>query len=216
MPFASPKRAFSAVCSFLIILTGCQQSAKQPILNGVDSPVPPVVHAPMVTRSALIEALNGLQRIAGSNDSLQVARLYSFPIPDSVLRLSMDSVFDVEMEKNGNAVTQFMFYAYYSQLKWQLGMENLQSVLKHLDVNKLQHTDSLGLETMNKRKPCYEGMQIKIEKDSIVHIFFYINTNSDYSGKPGEGDTECGEGATFWTFVFNGRRLRLIRQQEAG
>jgi hypothetical protein len=216
MPFATPKRAFSALCSILFILTGCQQSARQPILNGVDSPTKPAVHAPLVTRSALIEALNELQQIVASNDSLQVARLYSFPIPDSVLRLSMDSVFDVEMVKNGNAVTQFMFYAYYPQLKWQLGMDNLQTVLKHLDVNKLQEIDSLGFEGKNNKKPCYEAMEIKIEKDSLVHIHYSINTNSDYTGKPGKGGIECGEGTTFWTFVFDGRRLRLIRQQEAG
>jgi hypothetical protein len=59
-------------------------------------------------------------------------------------------------------------------------------------------------------------MEIKIERDSLVHILYYINTNSDYQARPGQGDVECGEGTTFWTFVFDGRRLRLIRQQEAG
>jgi len=58
-------------------------------------------------------------------------------------------------------------------------------------------------------------------EDSVVNIMYGVNSNKDYvptkkEAADDEFDSSMCEHQTYWTFIFDGRRLRVRRQGTAG
>jgi hypothetical protein len=208
--FYCSRFAFAQIFIFLMSLIACQEAKHPAATSVVDSAARPGTDP----RSRLILALNELRREAASKDSQQVAKMFRFPVADSMMPISGDSVFEAEKARNNGKVSEALFLSGYRQFIQKLEFEALGEVYQNLDINKLKLTDSLALDEKKSKKACLRGYLIQIRKDSVVEIQTYQNTNEGYSGV-GREDAQCEEYLLTWYFVFDGRRLYMIVHDEA-
>jgi hypothetical protein len=167
-------------------------------------------------RTALIKELKKLHSTVVSGDKHRIAGLFSFPLPDSVANFFMDdSVYRQEVEKHTEGLPESVFLNYFDKIAaLNMDLEEFNKVFTYLDVNKLQHTDSLRYNAIVKTEPCYRYYSLQIENDSLVDVVYGINSNSDYVRKKEDEDESDGacEHTTFWYFAFDGKKLRLTKQ----
>jgi hypothetical protein len=178
-----------------------------------DSPVP---KTPPANRSALVKALKELHRLIVSGDKQEIGRIFSFPVPDSMFSIfTGDTAYEREIKANDGTLTAAIFDHYFEKISRGLDFSEFNKVFAYLDVDRLLKKDSISYDAIVKTKPCYKQYRIELEDDSTVYISYGINTNSDYRGKEDVPDGAC-EYDTYWTFVFDGQKLRLVRQSAAG
>ncbi len=197
-----------ALLLYVTFLTGCQHGTHSPAVVAADSSARPVID----NRSRLILALKEVRAEAVSKDSSVVARMFRFPLPDSTIRISGDSVF--EKAKKGGNVSRELFLSGYGEFVQELQFSELGEVFRNLDISKLKMADSLGFVDSLKNKICIRGYTLLIRGDSLVEIQAYQNTNEGYSGY-GREDALCEEYMLGWEFVFDGKRLYMIDHSEA-
>jgi hypothetical protein len=184
--------------------------------TSVADPIPPV--RSKANRGALIEALRDLKRRASSSDSNMIVDIYSFPIPDSAINLDLDSAFEVVKTKNGGVVTKAMFLSYYDQLQGELGLDEMVRLFKVIDVGGLRTRDSIGYEENPKKDISYELGRLEVSGDTLVDLMYGTSWNSDHKGTEKEeeaADAGAYDHNTYWTFAFDGRKLRLIKMRNA-
>jgi hypothetical protein len=170
------------------------------------------VPGPVDKRSGLIAALKDLRREAASKDSNVIAGMFRFPIPDSSIRISGDSVF--EKAKVGGDISRALFLSGYGEFVQELQYPELLEAFRNLDVNKLKTTDSVVYDEKGAKKHCLTGYSIRVMADSLVEVQAWQGTNEGYSGV-GREDAECEEFLLTWRFVFDGKRLYMIDHSEA-
>jgi hypothetical protein len=185
----------------LIFFMGCREATRS---AGPDPEVD--------KRGGLIAALKELRSEAESKDSSVVARMFRFPVPDSAIRISGDSVF--ESAKAGGNISRALFLSGYGEFVQELQYPELLDVYRNLDVNKLKLADSIVLDEKGGKKHCLRGFSIRIQSDSLVEVQAWQGTNEGYSGA-GREDAECEEFLLTWVFVFDGKRLYMIDHSEA-
>jgi hypothetical protein len=217
MAFFAPKCNIPLLFALLLVSTSCNQGLHQPAGSASKGNSATSAAGP-VTRRALIDALRDLARRAASKDSLTIAGIYSFPMPDSVLSLSMDSASEADKEKNGGLVSQSLFLSKYHHLKYQLRLDGLVSLFHDIDVAGLQKSDTLTYEENPKKRASYELGDVRVTGDTLVYLTFGTNTNSGYRGTKEEeeaADAGAYDHNDFWVFRFDGRGLKLVKQSGA-
>jgi hypothetical protein len=178
-------------------------------------------------RPSLIRALKALGRVLGTGDKQQIAGLFRFPITDSVAHFYLDdTAFKVEEEKNGG-VTAGMFDHYYDGIRKSVDFAEFAAVFKELDVNKLMRTKGLEIEDADSTEECLRRYRIEIESDMLVRIIYGVSAvNPNYkpkgvkdtaAAKVQDDDNQEGacEHAIFWVYRWDGKELRMVRQDAA-
>lgn len=85
-----------------------------------------------------------------------------------------------------------------------------------MDITQLLHKDKLHHDAFVNTEPCYKNYSIEIDEDSVINISYGSNRNDMYKGNLNAEEMYKCEFQTFWTFVFDGTRLRFVRQNAAG
>jgi hypothetical protein len=201
----------SALILFLLsVLPACKEGKNPQETPPADS----TARVATDSRGQLILALEEVRRLVATKDSQQIASMFRFPIPDSVLSLSGDSVFEVGKARDGGNVSQALFLSGYGKFAQELQFGLFEDALRDVDFGKLRSTDSLGSADTSKNKACISGYAIQIRKDSVVAVEVYENRNTGYTGH-GNEDPECEEYLLSWEFVFDGKRLYMTFHSEA-
>lgn len=175
-------------------------------------------------RPTLIAALKAMGRALGSGDKRQVAEIFSFPIPDSVGHFSVDdTTFRAERDRD-SGVTKELFSRYFEAIDKGVDFGEFGAVFRELDVNKLMKTNGLEIRADTVTEPCTRKYRIEVEGNFVVRISYGVSSvNAGYtpalSRDSAEHSDDYGEGAcehvTFWNFVWDGQKLRLVRQDAA-
>ena len=167
------------------------------------------------SRTDLILALKDMESRMDSRDSGQIAPLFQFPIPDSVMPLYIeDSAYKV-----WRLTHKFMPRAAFDTLlpkildDWDL--ESFKDFFRHIDYDKLTIHNSLKRTVAEPDDACQSHFEIKVEGDSLVHIFYGISDNPDWiPSSPDKQRTpnECKESVS-WTLSWNGKKLLVVHQR---
>lgn len=175
-------------------------------------------------RPTLIAALKAMGRALRSGDRRQVEGIFSFPIPDSVAHFYLDdTTFRGERDRD-SGVTEELFARYYEGIGKAVDLGEFGEVFRELNMDKLAKTNGLEIRADTVTEPCTRKYRVEVEDDSLVRISYGVSSvNGDYqpASKKDSVDhsDDYGEGAcehlTFWNFVWDGRRLRLLRQDAA-
>ncbi len=209
-PYLLCKRLTVLLLILFFIFSACK-GKRSPV---ADAAKPVSVVPPKPTRAGLIAALRDLNRRAASKDSMVVADIYDFPMPDSVMDLFLDSAFDAIKTKNGGVVTKSMFLSNYDRLHAQLGLEDMVRLFKDIDVAGLQKTDTIQYEENPKKDISYELGSLEASGDTLVFLMYGTNYNDKHEGTKEEqenADMGAYDHNTFWTFAYDGRKLKLIK-----
>ena len=174
-------------------------------------------------REALIRALIEMRGRLASHDKNQIARIFVFPEPDSVINhYSFDSTVGADWSKD-SAFTERLYNSRFDSISKELDIPGFAETMTKLDLTKLLHNDHIFDSLEIKTDPCDREFMIDIEHDSLVSITHGSNVNVNYEPKKGEAaapdDTEGGDPCLYrihWDFVWDGRKLRLVRQSAAG
>ncbi|HEX9511189.1 MAG TPA: hypothetical protein VF939_11955 [Puia sp.] len=87
-----------------LFLLACDRPTHHSSLK--DSSIQSAVSIPALGRTALIRQLQALHTRIASNDKNEISKLFTFPIPDSLISLySADSAFNAEWRKDGYYAT---------------------------------------------------------------------------------------------------------------
>ena len=176
-------------------------------------------------RPTLIAALKELGRKLRSGDKHQISSIFTFPISDTVAHFYVrDTSFDQEKLKNDTTVTAGMFYRYYAGIDQTVSFDEFAEVFRQLNMDKLMKTNGLEIRTDTITDPCTRKYRVEVEDDSTVRISYGVSAvNGDYrpadkkDAKEHADDYEEGacEHITFWVYAWNGKQLRLVRQDAA-
>jgi hypothetical protein len=206
---------FSRVALFSFCLTtffACT-NATHPPAAGV-----PADTARKPTRQALIAQLAQLRDRITSKDKQKIGELFQFPIPDSLISIGgMNTLLDSSL-RAGSLLSRELYDQYFdSTIAKVWNIDEFSKLFRYLDIKSLSGRDSLYHETVIATEPCYKYYQIIVEGDSVVHILYGITDNRNYTGKKTEDEENAScDYATFWEFIFDGKKLTLIRQSAAG
>ncbi len=174
-------------------------------------------------REALIRALMEMRSRLASKDKNQIAKLFVFPEPDSVINhySLLDTVVFQAWLKD-SAFTEKLYNTFYDTISKELAIPGFGEALTKMDLNKLLHGDHLYDSIETKTEPCMQEFTVDITSDSVVEIAYGTNHNRHYEEKEKskkDDDEESGdecEYKTFWRFVWDGQKLRLLSQNAAG
>jgi hypothetical protein len=205
---------FLPITCLIFFLLACDRPAHHPRLK--DSSIQPAARIPTVGRDALIRELQALHTRIASNDKNEISKLFTFPIPDSLISLySADSAFDAEWRKNG-VLSENVYYAWFGKISIEWQLTEFNKVFTSLDVAQLLHKDKLHHDAIVSTEPCYKNYSIEIDEDSLVNVSYGSNRSDKYKGTVNAEEVYRCEFQTFWTFVFDGTKLRFVRQNSAG
>jgi len=169
---------------------------------------------------ALVTQLRIIGQWLNSGDKQQIAQIFPFPVPDELLTyFGNDTAFNAARARDSNATTAATFQQYFKEISHELGFKEFARVFQRMQVNRLLYQDSIEYDAIKKKELCYSFYMIRIEEDSLVQITYGINSRKDYDGpetKDPDFDISMCEHDTFWEFVFDGQRLRFIRNSAAG
>ena len=159
----------------------------------------------LTRKDALIAALKNLHKAIASRDKQQIAALFQFPVPDTVMPTFVDdSTFNAAYEKNNRLLTDTLYNKYFKEITGVWGLGEFSQVFKYLDVTQLRKKDSLADSVA--KDGAVRIYEIQNAKDSLISINYGVtHTDSD----------EGGEYLISWYFLFDGRRLRVIGRAEA-
>ncbi len=121
-----------------------------------------------------------------------------------------------------SAFTEKLYNTFYDTISKELGISGFGEALTKMDLHQLLHADHLYDSIETRTEPCMQEFSIDITSDSLVEISYGTNVNRHYVEKKKtkkEEDEEDGDECqyrTFWRFVFDGKKLRLLNQNAAG
>lgn len=183
----------------------------------------PMLAAVPPGRPALITELKEMHRLLASRDKGEIAKIFSFPVPDSVMGVYIDdSVFTAKYKESGQLLTAAMFEEYFDKISSRVNLQELDSLFANLDVDRLMRTNGLEAHADTESEPCTRMYRIAIGQDSTVELAYGVSSvNADYKPKTkkeaqdmAEEDGLC-EHLTFWRFFFDGQKLHLVREDAA-
>jgi hypothetical protein len=165
-------------------------------------------------------AIFDLKATLESRNPNKIADLMDFPVPDTVMNVYLDdSAFQKEYKSWGEKLSRPIFLKYYDTISKFTYLDKIAAIFKYIPLDSLQYTNELKKElTAGAKEPCAGYYSIRLE-DNIVTLTYGTNINPDYEGEiKGTDETEDGgcEYGLYYIFRFDGQRLRLIRQGEAG
>jgi hypothetical protein len=211
-----------------ISVIGCRQPHGKEGAAGIDSTIvradtagrrPGPAPEVSASKSALVAQLRMMGQWLKSGDKRQIARIFHFPVPDSSLSFfGNDTAFNGARARDSDATTAATFDQYFNEISYELGFKEFSRVFQRLPVDSLLLRDSIEFDAIKKNEPCFNFYRIEIRDDSLVLITYGMNHQDNYHGpetKDPDFDISACEHDIFWEFVFDGRRLRLIRYTTA-
>lgn len=201
MTLSTGQKLILIACCFALGFCACKNPGPHPANDGKDS---------SHKRNALIGELRLLSKRSASKDVHEIGKIYSFPIPDSVVRISIgDSVYD--------QVSDTVFYRHYKKIEYELELSSLHDALRKLNLDSLRTKNKIERNFKKKTEVCYDFYEIEITNDSLVSIMAGSNTNSDYEGEHSDAeDSGACEHTVWWNFILDGNKLRLVKMGVAG
>jgi hypothetical protein len=202
-----------------IILFSCKNPGGRPDASDTHAAIDSTASG----REGLVHALMEMRTRLASNDKNQIAKLFVFPEPDSVINhysLHDSVVFQAWLKDS--TFTEKLYDNYYDSISKDLAIPGFGEALTKMDLTKLLHNDHVYDSVEIAAEPCMKEYTIDITSDSVVEIAYGTNNNRHYVEKKKtkkEEDEEIGdecEYKTFWRFVFDGKKLRLLSQNAAG
>jgi hypothetical protein len=182
----------------------------------VSDSLPPVVEKMPGKREKLIAALEDLAATFASRDPHQIASLFPFPVPDTVLQVYTDEPAFVEiLEKSKGQLTREIFVKYFSAISETVMMPDIDSLLRTLPPAQLASRDTLEKVFNVPDQPCVKYYRMAVEGDMVV-LVSGITGNEQFSGDPEENSSEMCETAAVWVFYFDGEKLQLKQAGVAG
>ena len=205
----------------VIFFFSCKNPAGRP--DASDTSARAAADSTASGRSALIRALTEMRTRLASKDKNQIAKIFVFPEPDSVINhYSFDSTVIADWSKD-SVFTERLYNNRFDSISKELAIPGFTETMTRLDLSKLLHDDHIFDSLEIKADPCDREFMIDVEHDSLVSITYGTNVNISYEPKKGEAaapdDTEGGDPClyrTHWDFVWDGKKLRLVRQTAAG
>lgn len=205
---------------FLTLLTACggqDRSTAGADAGSADTTAAVVQKDP--ARQALIGELHRLKKVFASGDKNQVADLFPFPAPDTVLSVYLDDeTFGDRLRKNSNQLSREIFLEFYPQLSQAMAISDMDSLFRLLPIDSLANRDILERYFPVKGEPCVKYYRITIEGESVV-LVTGIDSSKDYVNpdtKEKEILSEVCESAMVWIFRFDGLTLTLKQHTVAG
>ena len=221
--------------ALVMVQFGCNQGRKPLIVKGNDSGrqvetvdttlanVPETADLAGIAegRPSLIAQLKAIHRLLATDDRRVIARLFTFPMNNDIAHLrSDDSSFRKELDRDGGFVTSGMFIRHFSSIASDADFHEYNKVFQFLNVDSLLHADMIEVEDDTTNSPCVQFYRINIEGDSLVRISYGFSTanpnyKSDHSTADELNDDGTCEKDIFWVYLFDGRRLHLVKRDEA-
>jgi len=202
-------KRFALSLLVLFALVSCEYSSDKHVTspNRTDNK-----ESNIVDKNALIKELKSLKAIFVANDLDKKLDALSFPLPDSVIGVYISNDLQAEYEKNGNLVTKEMFKKHSSDMF--VDVNELKSILNNVNIDSLQYTDKIEKLLKKKKQECIERYEIAINGKE-VNLMFGFN---GFVTEPKEEDYQDGacEYGSFWTFEWDGKKLKLLRHAAAG
>lgn len=200
------------------LLFSCISSEK----NNVSTETNTLIPSTKKNRQILIEELNRLKSVLASNDEKEIADIFSFPMSNEEISIFIDNnSFNEQLEKNDNKITKTMFIDFFKEISENLQMDEINLLFKKINLSELQKKDTLENSEIIKTEPCFNFYAVKVEKD-IVTLLTGVKSNKDYKSKlltkdeiP-ENSSEFCESAVWWTFQFDGKKLKFKYRTGAG
>ena len=174
----------------------------------------PTTESTTSKRDRLISALQNLSAVFRSRDAQQVASLFPFPVPDTVLQVySEDPAFAKALEKSKGQLTREIFIDYFPAISESVMLPEIDSLFRYLSPADLAARDTLEKVIAKPYEPCATYYRLAIEGEMVVLV---TGTDSNELYKGDDGGSEGCESASVWVFYFNGERLVLKQQGLAG
>lgn len=173
-------------------------------------------------RQLLIEELKRLQTVFASKDKEKIADIFQFPLSDTTVGIYIDdSSFNAQLEKNGGKMTKAMFIRHFSDISESLQTDQINQLLRKINLDRLLQKDTLQNEAIIKTEPCYHYYGVSVDKN-LVTLTVGTNSNKDYKSKSvsedeiPENSSEFCEHVLWWVFRFDGKKLHFKNLSGAG
>jgi hypothetical protein len=204
----------------LLLLSSCGGNEPVTAGTGAETVADTVAARPTDTkRLALILELKRLSGVFRSGDKNQVADLFPFPAPDTVLSVYMDdSAFAERLQKNDEQLSRAIFLEFYPKLSQAMLVHEMDTLFQVLPLDSLSYRDEIERYFPKKGEPCVKYYRITIDGASVV-IVTGIDSSKDYINPETKGreilSEEC-ESAVVWVFRFDGKKLSLKQHTQVG
>jgi hypothetical protein len=218
-------RALSRFLRLLIavpffLLTSCGVNDQAAGGDGAENAADTVAAIPTdPKRQVLMLELRRLKEVFQSGDKNQVADLFPFPAPDTVLSVYLDdSAFAERLQKNNDQLSRDIFLEFYPTLSQAMMVQEMDTLFRVLPLDSLSNRDILEQYFPVKGDPCVRYYRIAIEGDLVV-IVTGVDSSKEYVNpetKQQEILSEECESAMVWVFRFDGRNLILKQHSSVG
>jgi len=195
-----------------VILVSCNNSEKTKITS--DKQVSEQI-SDTTKRQKLIVELQKLRQTITSNEKEKIADIFEFPLSDESFSIYIDDKsFNEQFKSNGNRTTRVMFLQHYEAISESIWLGQLKNLFHNIDIESLDHKDTLEYEAYIKTEPCFYSYKIELNKD-IVTLRMNMNSNRNYKSKTlseddiPENSSEICEHNFWWIFKFDGNKLHL-------
>jgi len=200
------------ILTTFVILVSCNNSEKTKITS--DKQVSEQI-SDTTKRQKLIVELQKLRQTITSNEKEKIADIFEFPLSDESFSIYIDDKsFNEQFKSNGNRTTRVMFLQHYEAISESIWLGQLKNLFHNIDIESLDHKDTLEYEAYIKTEPCFYSYKIELNKD-IVTLRMNMNSNRNYQSKTlseddiPENSSEICEHNFWWIFKFDGNKLHL-------
>jgi hypothetical protein len=199
-----------------VFIFSCNNAGNDKQAGGNDS----TQNAGTANPRTVADAINDLKTILESKNRSNIADLFEFPIPDSIMFVYLDdSVFQKSYRAAGERLTKSLFLQYFDTISRYTNLSDITEGFKYLPVDSLRYTDSLTREFKDKKDPCTRFYSIEVAND-LIRIGYGTHQNDLFIVPKGSKDDDryfsgC-EYDSFWLFRFDGNQLKFVARAAAG
>ncbi len=209
-------RLISCVLLPAIFFFSCNNANHDKEAGGADTAQASASSGPRTVMDAITDLKNTLQ----SGNRSNIADLFDFPVADTIMRVYLDdSVFQENYRAAGDKITKSMFMNYFDTIARFNNLSDIIEGFKYLPLDSLKYKNRIEKVFKSKDEPCTREYSIEVE-NGLVRFQFTTNQSDLFKSKGNdEEDARFNSGceyASWWTFRFDGSRLRFVRHDAAG
>jgi hypothetical protein len=198
-------------------ILSCNNANNDKQADGADS----TQNAGTTSPRTITDAINDLKTTLESKNRSNIADLFEFPMADTVMAVYLDdSAFKKSYRAAGDRLTKSMFLNFYDTIARYSNLSDIIAGLKYLPVDSLRYTNKIETAITAKREPCAAFCSIEVNGNEVT-LKYSTMVNDEYvkpkgSSEDDESEVAGCEYASFWIFVFDGNKLKFVRQAAAG
>lgn len=200
-----PRLQFLANLILCMILCSCHEPGN-PEGTGND---------PVEARANLIDALKDMEHRISSRDTTQIAPLFKFPIPDSVMSFYLEDSIYQKWHAKHHWMPREAFDTLFPKLQQAWDLDMFKDFFRHIDFDKLTIHNSLKRQLSLPEDYCNSEFDIRIQGDTLVNIFYGCSRNPDYApygDKPDPHTPDECKHEISWAMHWDEKKLTVIRQ----